>query len=177
MDDLVEKLKADPGAVSWGGGSAGGTDHITAGLIAKAVGVDPTKVNYIAFSGGGEALAAILGGQVTVGISGYGEFASQIEAGALRVLAVSGEERLDGVDAPTLQEAGVDVAIENWRMVAAAPDLSDEQKAAITADIEKMANRRPGRRRSPTAAGSTAISRATRSRRSSTPTSRRPRRS
>ena len=75
------KLKADPGAVSWAGGSAGGTDHITAGLIAKAVGVDPTKVNYIAFSGGGEALAAILGGQVTVGISGYGEFASQIEAG------------------------------------------------------------------------------------------------
>src|SRR5690606_30738163 len=77
MAGLVEKLKADPGSVSWGGGSAGGTDHITAGLIAKAVGVDPTKVNYIAFSGGGEALAAILGNQVTVGISGYGEFAEQ----------------------------------------------------------------------------------------------------
>ena len=86
MADLVAKLKADPGAVSWGGGSAGGTDHITAGLIAKAVGVDPTKVNYIAFSGGGEALAAILGGQVTVGISGYGEFAAQIEAGELRLI-------------------------------------------------------------------------------------------
>ena len=84
MDDLVAKLKADPGAVSWAGGSAGGADHIAAGLIAKAIGVDPTKVNYIAFSGGGEALAAILGGQVTVGISGLGEFASQIEAGELR---------------------------------------------------------------------------------------------
>ena len=70
MADLVAKLKADPGAVSWAGGSAGGTDHIAAGLIAKASGVDPTKVNYIAFSGGGEALAAILGGQVTVGVSG-----------------------------------------------------------------------------------------------------------
>ena len=93
MDDLVAKLKADPGAVSWGGGSAGGTDHIAAGLIAKAVGVDPTKVNYIAFSGGGEALAAILGGQVTVGVSGFGEFESQIEAGTLRLLAVSGDER------------------------------------------------------------------------------------
>ena len=139
MADLVAKLKADPGAVSWGGGSAGGADHILAGLIAKAVGVDPTKVNYIAFSGGGEALAAILGGQVTAGISGYGEFASQVEAGALRVLAVSGEERLAGVDAPTLKEAGVDVALENWRMVAAAPGITDEQKAAITADIEKMA--------------------------------------
>ncbi len=79
IGDLAAKLKADPGSVSWGGGSAGGTDHITAGLFAKAAGVDPTKVNYIAFSGGGEALAAILGNQVTVGISGYGEFESQIK--------------------------------------------------------------------------------------------------
>jgi putative tricarboxylic transport membrane protein len=138
MDDLVAKLKADPGAVSWGGGSAGGADHITAALIAKAVGVDPTKVNYIAFSGGGEALAAILGGQVTVGVSGLGEFASQIDAGALRLLAVSTAERVPGVDAPTLTEAGVDVALQNWRMVAA-PGITDEQKAAISADIEKMA--------------------------------------
>lgn len=138
MAGLVEKLKADPGAVSWGGGSAGGTDHITAGLIAKAVGVDPTKVNYIAFSGGGEALAAILGGQVTVGISGYGEFASQIEAGALRIIGISSDERVEGIDAPTFKEAGVDVSIQNWRMVAAAPGITDEQKAAINADIEKM---------------------------------------
>jgi putative tricarboxylic transport membrane protein len=139
MAGLVEKLKADPGSVSWGGGSAGGTDHITAGLIAKAVGVDPTKVNYIAFSGGGEALAAILGGQVTVGISGYGEFASQVEAGTLRVIGISSNERVAGIEAPTFKEAGVDVSIQNWRMVAAAPGLSDEQKAAVTADIEKMA--------------------------------------
>ncbi len=139
MDDLVAALKADPGAVSWAGGSAGGADHITAGLIAKAVGVDPTKVNYIAFSGGGEALAAILGGQVTVGVSGLGEFASQVEAGELKLLALSGESRMEGVDAPTLTEAGVDVVLENWRMVAAAPELNDEQKAAVAADIEKMA--------------------------------------
>ena len=139
MDDLVARLKADPGAVSWGGGSAGGADHILAGLVAKAVGVDPTKVNYIAFSGGGEALAAILGGQVTVGVSGLGEFESQIEAGQLRLLAVSGEEAPEGVDAPTLKQAGVEVALENWRMVAAAPGLTDEQKAAISADIEKLA--------------------------------------
>lgn len=140
LGDLVEKLKADPGAVSWGGGSAGGTDHITAGLIAKAVGVDPTKVNYIAFSGGGEALAAILGGQVTVGISGYGEFESQIKAGALRIIGISSDERIEGIDAPTLKEGGVDVAIQNWRMIAAAPGITDEQKAAINADIEKMVN-------------------------------------
>ena len=140
MAGLVEKLKADPGSVSWGGGSAGGTDHITAGLIAKAVGVDPTKVNYIAFSGGGEALAAILGNQVTVGISGYGEFAEQVKAGTLRVIGVSGDERIPGVDAPTFKEAGVDVSIQNWRMVAAAPGITDEQKAAIIADVDKLVN-------------------------------------
>jgi putative tricarboxylic transport membrane protein len=146
LDDLVATLKADPGAVSWGGGSAGGADHITAGLIARAVGVDPTRVNYIAFSGGGEALAAILGGQVTVGVSGLGEFESQIDAGALRLLAVSGAERVEGVDAPTLREAGVDVELENWRMIAAAPGITDEEKAAITADMEKLATSEAWRR-------------------------------
>ncbi|MGC4023731.1 MAG: tripartite tricarboxylate transporter substrate binding protein [Mesorhizobium sp.] len=140
MAGLVEKLKADPGSVSWGGGSAGGTDHITAGLIAKAAGVDPTKVNYIAFSGGGEALAAILGNQVTVGISGYGEFAEQVKGGTLRVIGISSDERVPGIDAPTYKEGGVDVSIQNWRMVAAAPGITDEQKAAIIADIEKMNN-------------------------------------
>lgn len=138
MAGLVAKLKADPGSVSWGGGSAGGTDHITAGLIAKAAGVDPTQVNDIAYSGGGEALAAILGSQVTVGISGYGEFESQIKAGQLRIIGISSNEKIEGIDAPTFKEGGVDVTIQNWRMVAAAPGISDEQKAAITADIEKM---------------------------------------
>ena len=134
------QLKADPGAVSWAGGSAGGADHITAGLIAKAVGVDPTKVNYIAFSGGGEALAAILGGQVTVGISGYGEFASQVEAGELRAArglrrgAARGRRRADAEGGRRRRG--------RWRTGAWSPprpDLTDEQKAAITADIEKMA--------------------------------------
>jgi putative tricarboxylic transport membrane protein len=137
---LVEKLKADPGAVSWAGGSAGGTDHITAGLFAKTIGVDPTRVNYVAFSGGGEALAAVLGNQVTVGISGYGEFQAQVEAGALRVIGISAPERIAVVDAPTFKEGGVDLVVQNWRMVAAGPGLSDDQVAAITADVEKMVN-------------------------------------
>ena len=140
LDDLTKKLKADPGSVSWAGGSAGGTDHITAGLYAKTVGVDPKQVNYVAFSGGGEALAAVLGAQTTVGISGYGEFQSQVEAGALRVLGVSSPDRIKIVDAPTFKEGGVDLVVQNWRMVAAGPGLTPEQVAAITADIEKMVN-------------------------------------
>ncbi len=136
IGDLVEKLKADPGAVSWAGGSAGGTDHITVGLLAKAAGADPSKVNYIAFSGGGEAMAAILGNQVTAGVSSVG--AEQVKAGTMRLLAVSSAERLPGIEAPTLKEAGFDVVVQNWRMVAAAPGLTDEQVAKISADIEKL---------------------------------------
>ncbi len=140
LADLTEMLKANPGSVSWAGGSAGGTDHITAALYAKTVGVDPTQVNYIAFSGGGEALASVLGGQTTVGISGYGEFQGQVEAGALRVLGVSAPERVAVIDAPTFAEGGVDLVVQNWRMVAAGPNLSDEQVAMINADIERMVN-------------------------------------
>ena len=138
VPDLVAKLKADPGSVSWGGGSAGGTDHILAGLIAKAAGVDPTKVNYIAHSGGGEALSAILGGHVTAGISGYEEFAPQIAAGKLRGLAISSDERLPGIDVPTLKEQGVDVSLVNWRGVFAPPQIRDKDKAALSEAIGKM---------------------------------------
>lgn len=140
IGELVEMMKADPGAVSWAGGSAGGVDHITVGLLAKAAGVDPTKINYVAFSGGGEALAAILGNQVTVGISGVGEFLPQVQAGTMRMLAVSTADKWAGTDAPTLMESGYDVNVQNWRMVAAAPGLSAEQKAAVTADIDKLVN-------------------------------------
>jgi putative tricarboxylic transport membrane protein len=138
IGDLVAQLKADPGTVSWGGGSAGGVDHITVGLIAKAAGVDPTKINYIPFSGGGEALAAIVGGKVTAGISGYGEFEQQVKGGKLRVLAVSAGERLPNIDAPTLKESGIDVEVQNWRGIWAAPGITPEQKASIIATMEKV---------------------------------------
>jgi putative tricarboxylic transport membrane protein len=138
MQDLVAALKKDPGAVSWGGGSAGGTDHILAGLIAKAAGVDPGKVNYIAHSGGGEAMANILGGKVTAGVSGIGEFTAQIKAKRLRALAVSSPKRIDGVDAPTLKETGLDVELSNWRGVVAAPGLSDAQKKELIGTVDKL---------------------------------------
>jgi putative tricarboxylic transport membrane protein len=131
MADLVAKLKADPGSVSWGGGSAGGTDQILAGLIAKAVGVDPTKVNYIAHSGGGEAMASILGGHVTAGVNGVAELLGQVQAGKLRALAVSSEERVPGLDVPTLKEQGVDVALTNWRGVLAPPRVKDADEERL----------------------------------------------
>ena len=138
MADLVAKLKENPGSVSWGGGSTGGTDHILAGLIAKAAGADPTKVNYIAHSGGGEALASILGGHVTAGVSGWQEFASQVQAGKLRALAISSDERMAGVDVPTLKEGGVDVSLVNWRGVMAPPGIRDADKKALSEAMDKM---------------------------------------
>ncbi len=139
MADLVAMLKADPGKVSWGGGSAGGVDHIAAGLIAKAAGVDPTKVNYIAYSGGGEALASILGGKVTVGVSGVSELDAQVKAGRLRYLAVTSPERLPDVNAPTLKEAGINLEVKNWRMVSAPPGITPEQRKALTDTVTAMA--------------------------------------
>jgi putative tricarboxylic transport membrane protein len=151
LDDLIAALKENPTAISWGGGSAGGTDHILVGLIAKAVGVDPTQINYVPFSGGGEALAAILGGQVTAGVSGVGEWIDQIESGELRALAVSGSPSeaaatpVAGAEAtpaasvaPTLREQGVDVELANWRGVVAPPDISEEGRQCLVALVDAM---------------------------------------
>lgn len=130
MADLVAAFQADPKSVAWAGGSAGGTDHILVGQIAKAVGVAPEGVNYVAYSGGGEAAAAILGGQVAAGVSGVGEWADFIASGEMRPLAVSSAERLEALpDVPTLTESGVDVVLLNWRGVVGPPNLSDEDKA------------------------------------------------
>jgi putative tricarboxylic transport membrane protein len=129
MADVVKMLKENPGKVSWGGGSAGGTDHILAGLIARAAGVDPAKVNYVPYKGGGEAIAAILGGHVTVGVSGIGEFAEQVKAGKMRALAQSSPGRLEGI--PSLKEQGLDVELGNWRGVFGAPGITPQQRDAL----------------------------------------------
>ena len=132
MKDVVEQMKKDPGSVKWGGGSRGSTEHIAAAMIARAVGVDPAKINYVAFRGGGEATAAILGGNVTVGGSGYSEFAEYINTGKMRALAVTSDKRLKGVEVPTLKEQGIDVVIGNWRGVYGAPSINAEQRKALT---------------------------------------------
>ena len=136
LADLVAKLKADPGSVAWGGGSAGGTDHILAGLIAKAAGADVSKLNYVPFSGGGEALAAVMGGHVVAGISGYSEWSGQIQTGELRALAISAPERVAGIDIPTLKEQSVDVQLANWRAIVAPPGITDDQKKALLATVD-----------------------------------------
>jgi len=132
MKDVVEQMKKDPGSVKWGGGSRGSTEHIAAAMIAREVGVDPAKINYVAFRGGGEATAAILGGNVTVGGSGYSEFAEYITAGKMRAIAVTSEARLKGIDVPTMKEQGINVVIGNWRGVYGAGGITAEQRKALT---------------------------------------------
>lgn len=131
MKDVIEQLKKDPGSVKWGGGSRGSTEHIAAAMIAREVGVDPSKINYVAFRGGGEATAAILGGNVTVGGSGYSEFAEYIKTGRMRAIGVTSDTRLKGVDVPTLKEQGVNVVIGNWRGVYGAGGISPEQRKRL----------------------------------------------
>jgi putative tricarboxylic transport membrane protein len=138
LEDLLAAFRNDPESISWGGGSVGGSDQILAGLVAAAAGVEPQRVNYIGYSGGGEALAAILGGQVSVGVNGLAEFAAQVEAGTLRVLAVSSAERLPGLDAPTLRERGVDVEFENWRSIVAPPGITADERARLAAAVDAM---------------------------------------
>jgi putative tricarboxylic transport membrane protein len=132
MKGVIEQMKKDPGSVKWGGGSRGSTEHIAAAMLAREVGVDPSKINYVAFRGGGEAVAAILGGNVTVGGSGYTEFGEYLKSGKMRAVAVTSDKRIKDIDAPTLKELGYDVVIGNWRGVYGAPGITAEQRKALT---------------------------------------------
>jgi putative tricarboxylic transport membrane protein len=132
MKDVVEQLKKDPGSVKWGGGSRGSTEHIAAAMLAREVGVDAAKINYVPFRGGGEAVAAILGGNVTVGGSGYSEFQQYIETGKMRPIAVTSAKRLKDINIPTMIEQGYNVEIGNWRGVYAPAGLTAAQRKALT---------------------------------------------
>jgi len=132
MKDVVEMLKKDPGSVKWGGGSRGSVDHISVAQIAKDAGVDPTKINYVPFQGGGEASAAILGGHVTVGTSGWNEMAQFVKSGKMRALAVTSAAKLPGESVASLKEQGINVEIGNWRGVYGAPGITPEQRKALT---------------------------------------------
>jgi putative tricarboxylic transport membrane protein len=140
LGDLMDDLARDPASIAWAGGSAGGTDQLLVGLLANAVGADPAKTKYVAHAGGGEAIAAILSGSVDAGVSGVSEFADQVAAGKMRVLAVSGEEAVDvgGTKAPTLEQEGYDVVLTNWRGIVAPPGISDAERDDVVAFVDEV---------------------------------------
>ena len=137
LKDVIEQMKKDPASVKFGGGSRGATEHIAAAMLARAIGVDAAKLNYVPFRGGGEAVAAILGGNVTIGGSGYSEFQPYIEAGKMRAIAVTSPQRLKGLDIPTMKEQGVDVELGNWRGVYAPAGITPAQRQALTDKVTK----------------------------------------
>jgi putative tricarboxylic transport membrane protein len=139
IGELVTAWKADPGKLPVGGGSSpGGPDHLAPMLTAKAAGLVPKEVNYVPYDGGGELLAAILGNKVAFGVSGVSEYADQIKAGQLRVLAVTSAQRVPGVDAPTLKESGIDVDFINWRGIVAPPGLDAKETEALRTLVRKL---------------------------------------
>jgi putative tricarboxylic transport membrane protein len=138
LGDFVTAWKADPGRLAIAGGSAGGTDHMLAGLLAKAVGIDPTQVNYVPHSGGGESIASLVGNQVAAGINGAGELVAFIRSGRLRPLAISSEQRVAGLNIPTFVEQGVKLALSNWRGVVAPPGIGAAERAALTSLMDRL---------------------------------------
>ena len=138
--ELADDLKADPGSIRFAGGSAGSTDQLLLGELARVLGADPKATKYVAHSGGGEANAAILSGSVDAGISGLSEFVDQIEAGKMRLLAVSApvDAEIDGKKPPTIKEEGVDVELTNWRMLVAPPGIDDAERERITGYVEQV---------------------------------------
>ncbi|GGY48015.1 Bug family tripartite tricarboxylate transporter substrate binding protein [Streptomyces omiyaensis] len=139
IQELLAAWRKDPGKLPVGGGSSpGGPDHLAPMLMAQAAGIPPKEVNYIPFDGGGELLASILGDKVAFGVSGVGEYLDQIRAGELRLLAVTGAERVPGLDAPTLREAGLDTEFTNWRGIVAPPGLTDAERERLVTLVTKL---------------------------------------
>jgi putative tricarboxylic transport membrane protein len=139
LDDLITAWKADPGNTPVGGASnPGGPDHLTPMLLAGEVGVTPSEVNYVAYDGGGELLAGILGGDVAFAATGVGEVTESAAAGDVRILAVTSEEAVEGVDAPTLTDEGVDLVFSNWRGIVAAPGITEEETQRFVDAMTEM---------------------------------------
>lgn len=142
IDDLVQDWKSDAEDIAIGGGSSpGGPDHLFPMQLAQTVGIDPNDVNYVSYDGGGPLTSALLGKKIKVGFSGLAEFESSINKGDLRVLAVSGEERLPQktfADIPTLTESDIDLVFLNWRGLLAPPDIPDTRRGELIAYVEKM---------------------------------------
>ena len=143
LEDLVEDIVENGQDVSVTGGSAGGADHILAGLLLEEAGLSGTEIaenlNYIPNSGGGEAVALILGNNASAGISGIGEFVEHIDAGTMKALAVSSAEPAENLaDVPTITDAGYDVVLTNWRGVLAPTDISEADRDALVDVVTEL---------------------------------------
>lgn len=136
--DLMERFKANPGSIAWGGGSPGSTENIFFARLAKQAGLAPNTVNFIPHPNTGEVVVSALNGQASVVGGGLQDFLTQIEGGKMRLLAVASPERLPGVEAPTLKELGFDLVFANWRGVSVHKDLDDAGAKEIADMVATM---------------------------------------
>lgn len=129
LDDLIAALKADPSKVVIGsGGTVGGQDWMQTALIARAAGVEPSRLRYVAMEGGGELATALLGGHIHVSSTDIADTVPHLESGGMRVLAILSDERLPGqfvADIPTAKEQGYDVSWPVIRGFYVGPKVSD----------------------------------------------------
>lgn len=140
LNDLMQAFKTDPKQIIWGGGSAGGADHLFINLLADKLNVSPKDINYVAYTGGGEATAALMGGQVTAGVSGYSEWGGVVDAKRVRLLGISSATRLVHPDIATFAEIGIDVVFQNWRAIVAAPNITEQQRQYLIDLVTKARN-------------------------------------
>jgi putative tricarboxylic transport membrane protein len=140
LDDLIRAFRNHPESISWAGGQAGGVEQLAAWQIAAAVGVDPGRVTFIPFAGGGEMMPALLGGQISVGMNYAMPSKPYIDAGTVRALALSSPQRLPGFDVPTLREQGINVEFENWRALAAPPGITPADRQRLESAAQALAH-------------------------------------
>ncbi|MBW6390598.1 Bug family tripartite tricarboxylate transporter substrate binding protein [Billgrantia antri] len=129
LDELMDDLRDNPGEIAFGaGGTIGSQDWMKAALTAQSADISPQDLRYVAFEGGGEALAALLGDHIQVFTGDLSELKSQLESGKIRVLAALSEERMDGpyADIPTAAEQGYDVQWPIWRGYYMGPEVDDD---------------------------------------------------
>lgn len=140
FSEVVADFKANPRAIKIAGGSARGSmDHLVAAMAFKATGGDARQVRYVAYDAGGKAMAGLLSGESHLLSTGFSEALALAEAGEVRILVMTGEERNEAApEVPTLKELGYDAAFVNWRGFFAAPGTSDAQKTEFIDALAKM---------------------------------------
>jgi putative tricarboxylic transport membrane protein len=136
--EFLEGWAADPAHHPIGGGALGTVDHLLIIALAESVGIDPADINYIAYSGGGEVLGAMLSGTVSAGVSGYSEISDQILTERVRGMGIAAPEPVDGIDIDTFVDQDIDVVVTNWRGFVAPPGITDDQLADYEAMFEEL---------------------------------------
>lgn len=140
FSDLVDAFAEDPANVTVGGGSTPGSmDHLVPAMAFESAGQEPTAVRYVPYDAGGQAMAALLAGEIKILSTGFSEAIGLADAGEVRIIAVTAPERVPAYEsAPTLVEQGYDVTFVNWRGFFGPPGMSEAKRQGYIDVLEAM---------------------------------------